>query len=66
MADRNGIVQRAPLPPLNSPLINEADRLAALACIDPNNPRQTLPATWWAARPFASRPAPSLNHSRLF
>jgi hypothetical protein len=23
MADRNGIVQRAPLPPLNSPLINE-------------------------------------------
>jgi hypothetical protein len=43
MADRNGIVQRAPLPPLNSPLINEADRLAALAGIDPNNPRQTLP-----------------------
>jgi hypothetical protein len=79
MADRNGIVQRAPLPPLNSPLINEADRarvsvessatsgrLAALAGIDPNNPRQTFAATWWAARPFASRPAPSLNHSRLF
>jgi hypothetical protein len=56
MADRNGIVQRAPLPPLNSPLINEADRarvsvessatsgrLAALAGIDQNNPRQTLP-----------------------
>jgi hypothetical protein len=33
MADRNGIVQRAPLPPLNSPLINEADRARVFGVI---------------------------------
>jgi hypothetical protein len=34
MANGNGLVQRAPLPPLNSPIINEADRTRVYGAIE--------------------------------